>query len=157
MGQLGTGLRSAWDGKERGGAQCFVFLARVRDPHVGDVWLPDTDGAALKKGMELAVKTPKPVTEPEGDSEGAVTTRTKAQEKADERLHCEVRTPHPQHTPSTAASSSRYTSTPRTHLCCATHIGPHPPYAWRTPGLAGTHPHEAAGRRRAQCRAAARV
>jgi len=84
------------DGNERGGAQCFVFLAVLRDPSArsadfGDVWRLGTDGVAPKHGLNLAVKTPKPVTEPEGDSEGAVTARTEAQEIADKRLHCEVR------------------------------------------------------------------
>ena len=38
-------------------------------------WRPDTDGAALKRGLQLAVKTPKPVTEPEGDSIASILRR----------------------------------------------------------------------------------
>ena len=128
------------------GAQCCVFLAAVSAARFGSfghvLWLPDKDGAAVAPGQKLAVKTPRPVTEPEGDDESAMKKRVKAQARADTRLHWEARA-----TPSSAHTQHRCRVVRRhTHLLRSLHP---------TSDMAGTHPQATAAR--AQHCAAARV
>ena len=127
------------------GAQCCVFLAVVSAARFGTfghvLWLPDKDGAAVAPGQKLAVKTPRPVTEPEGDDESATRKRAEAQRMADERLRWEARaTPHPAQLVLPCHHSPSHTPTAIAHP---------------VPHVAGTHPHTAAAR--AQRCAAARV
>ena len=127
------------------GAQCCVFLAVVSAARFGTfghvLWLPDKDGAAVAPGQKLAVKTPRPITEPEGDDESATRKRAEAQRMADERLRWEARaTPHPAQLVLPCHHSPSHTPTAIAHP---------------VPHVAGTHPHTAAAR--AQRCAAARV
>ena len=79
------------DGSRRlgSGAQSDVFEATVSTARFGSfsyVWrLGNDDRAAATPGQKLAVKTPKPVTEPAGDDESAT--------RANELLRWEARTP----------------------------------------------------------------
>ena len=79
------------------GAQSFVFGATVsaaRFGSFGHVWrLGNDDSAAAAPGQKLAVKTPKPVTEPAGDDESATSERTQAQARANKLLRWEARPP----------------------------------------------------------------
>ena len=111
------------------GAQCFVFLAVLRDPCArggadpsgtfGDVWLLGTDGVAPKQGLELAVKTPRPITEPEGDNESATRERAEAQARAGTRLRWEARaTPSIFSTHPAPLPLPRRPRAPSTHTYC---------------------------------------
>ena len=138
---------------DKSGAQCDVFLAAVSaDPSgtFGHVWRgkekPLPRHLWPKEKLELAVKTPKSVTEPAGDNESAMKERA----EADMRLHWEARA-----TPSSADTQHRY--------CCRVVVRRHTPTAvqhWPlhpTPDMVGTHPRAAAATRRAQRCAAAWV
>ena len=102
---------------DKSGAQCDVFLAAVSaDPSstFGHVWRgkekPLPRHLWPKEKLELAVKTPKSVTEPAGDNESAMKERA----EADMRLHWEARATHLQHTPSTATAAAS--------SCAVTHL-----------------------------------
>ena len=138
---------------DESGAQCDVFEATVSaDPSgtFGHVWRgkekPLPRHLWPKEKLELAVKTPKSVTEPAGDNESAMKKRA----EADMRLHWEARA-----TPSLAHTQHRYRCrvVVRRHTPTAVQHWPlHP-----TPDMVGTHPRAAAATRRAQRCAAAWV
>ena len=137
---------------DKSGAQCDVFRATVSaDPSgtFGHVWrgkeTPLPRHLWPKEKLELAVKTPKSVTEPDDDDESAKKERDDM--CADMRLHWEARA-----APSSAHTQHRYR--------CRVVVHRHTPTAVQlhlTPGVAGTHPRTAAATRRVQHCAAAWV
>ena len=72
-----------------------MFEATVSTARFGSfsyVWrLGNDDRAAATPGQKLAVKTPKPITEPAGDDASSTRERAQAQARANELLRWEAR------------------------------------------------------------------